>query len=450
MQYSQSKRAGTRQLIALASCVTATLLVAGPTDASPSGPSEAFKFYSASPDPDDNFGAYLAVDGDTVLVGAAKSDELGENCGSAEVYRWDAAAVTWMHEQTLLPPDGAAGDYFGQPLGLDGDVAAISACLHDDQGEDAGALYVFRRTSAGWQFEQKLLPADGASGDEFGRGHIAIDGDRIIAGAHHDDDNGVDSGTAYIFRYEPTSGNWVEEVKLHASDGASGDNFGYASDICGNVAIVGAPKHGAGALYVYRFDGFDWIEEAKLVPSFAALSAYFGWSASIDRNVIIAGAWRDDDLGNASGSAFVFRHGADGWSEEAKLLAFDGEAGDIFGDFVTVSGDTVAVGAHHDHIDGVDAGSAYLYHYDPFEHAWKLLEKLTASDGSDGDIFGADVALRDDMVLISARLDDDHGHNAGSVYVFDIGEDCGGDLNNDGVIDATDLFDLLSGWGPCP
>ena len=89
----------------------------------------------------------------------------------------------------------------------------------------------------------------------------------------------------------------------------------------------------------------DWIEEEKLVPSDGTDDDWFGYSASICGDSAVIGVWWDDDNGDNSGSAYVYRDDGTGWGDEVKLLAFDGEAGDQFGESVSISGNTAVIGA---------------------------------------------------------------------------------------------------------
>jgi hypothetical protein len=119
------------------------------------------------------------------------------------------------------------------------------------------------------QCEWKLLASDGGADDYFGRA-VAVSGDTAILGAPRKDDNGSDSGAAYVFRFDGAS--WVEEAKLLASDGEPGDQFGTAVAVCGDTVAVSAVADddngtAAGAVYVFRHDGFNWIKEAKLLAS---------------------------------------------------------------------------------------------------------------------------------------------------------------------------------------
>ena len=152
---------------------------------------------------------------------------------------------------------------------------------------------------------------------------------RPWSGPTRDDDNGVDSGSAYVFRYDGS--DWVEEAKLTASDGAADDYFGGSVAISGDTAVVGAVcdddnGRNSGSAYVFRYDGSDWAEEAKLTASDGAAYDYFGCSVAVSGDTAVVGASDDDDNGLDSGSAYVFRYDGSDWTEEAKLTASDGAA----------------------------------------------------------------------------------------------------------------------------
>ncbi len=163
-------------------------------------------------------------------------------------------------------------------------------------------------------------------------------------------------------------------------------------------------------------------EVAKLLPSDGATNDQAGESVSVDGDIAVVGASLDDDNGDASGSAYVFERNAGeahNWGEVAKLLASDGAAVDVFGEPVSVDGDTVLIGAHADDDDGSRSGSAYVFDRDAGgPDAWGQVKKLTASDAAADDFFGISVSLSGDTAVVGARLDDDNGDTSGSAYVF--------------------------------
>jgi len=359
------------------------------------------------------FGYSVSIDGgDTVVVGAIFDDVNGSDSGSAYVSRYDGSA--WIEETKLLPTDGAEGDQFGRSAAVDGDVIVVGATYDDDNGVNSGSAYVYRYDGSAWVEEAELMASDGVEYDWLG-GSISIDSDVIVVGAYGDDDNNSKSGSAYVFRYDGSA--WVEEDKLLASDGDSFHHFGWSVSIDGDVIVVGAMKWWEymgmyhGAAYVFRYDGSGWVEEAKLLASDGDIDDSFGHSVSIDGNVIVAGAPEDNDRGSDSGSAYVFRYDGSDWIEEAKLLAPDGDRDDFFGKSVSIANDMIVVGAYK---DDDNAGSAYVFRYDGF--GWNEEVKLLASDGNESALFGNSVSIDGDEIIVGAY----HGDDNGSAYVFDL------------------------------
>jgi hypothetical protein len=163
--------------------------------------------------------------------------------------------TTWTEQQKLLASDGAAVDWFGMTfISISGDTALISASLDDDNGVDSGSAYVFIRTGTTWTQQAKLLASDGAAMDHFSEYAVSIDGDTALIGAYYDDDNGTGSGSAYVFTRIGTT--WTQQQKLHALDAAGGDWFGDGVALSGDTALIGAMNdddNGANSGSAYMF-----------------------------------------------------------------------------------------------------------------------------------------------------------------------------------------------------
>ena len=330
----------------------------------------------------DEFGISVAVDEDTIVVGT-HGDDIDSNgtdetdVGSAYVFvKPDTGWADGTETAKLTASDGAASDEFGISVAVDGYTILVGAHQDDHNGTDAGAAYLFTRPYTGWADSHettKLIPADGAAGDEFGIS-VAVDGDTAVIGANKDDDNGVDSGSAYVFT--KVSGVWSQHAKLTASDGAANDEFGISVAVDGDTAVIGANKdddngNASGSAYVFTRPANDWAdgtETAKLTASDGAASDEFGISVAVDDDTAVIGANKDDDNGDASGSAYVFTRPANDWAdgtETAKFTAPDGAAGDRYGHSVGASGENVLVGAPS--FDSTDdsggTGAAYLLRF---------------------------------------------------------------------------------------
>jgi len=123
-------------------------------------------------------------------------------------------------------------------VSLSGETALVSALGAGQAGHLSGAAYVFVRNGTGWTEQQKLLASDSAENDLFAWS-VSVSADRALVGAHEDDDNGVGSGSAYVFAR--TGNSWTEEQKLSASDGTENDSFGKSVSVSGRTVLVGAP-----------------------------------------------------------------------------------------------------------------------------------------------------------------------------------------------------------------
>ncbi len=371
---------------------------------------------------EDFFGYSVALSGDTAVIGAFKDDDqtLGVDAGSAYVFT--RSGKNWRQQAKLTAIDGAPNDTFGGNVVLSGDTIVIGAMRDDDKGENSGSAHVYMRSKNVWSHQTKITAADGAKDDAFGQS-LALSGDTVIIGAPRDDDNGKDTGSAYVFTRTGT--NWHQQAKLTANDGLSGDLFGISVAMSGDTILVGADLHdavakNAGAVYVYTRSGNSWSQQAKLTAADGGETDIFGVRVALSGDTALISARRDDDdiMGVDAGSAYVFFRTGTRWEQQEKLTAPDGVADDRFGRSVALMGDTALVGAMFRDDKGENSGSAYLFERNG--KTWVYKTKLTAADGAPDDVFGWSVAIAPGTVIVSASRDDDNGSQSGSVYVFDI------------------------------
>ncbi len=265
--------------------------------------------------------------------------------------------------------------------------------------------------------QHTLTASDRAAGDLFGWS-VSVDGDVALIGAWGDDDEGPNSGAAYVYRHD--GGCWIQVAKLRPTFHAGAVGFGEEVSISGEVAVIGAPMDsgGAGAAYVFEKISVGWSLRRKLTAFDAAVNDGFGSSVAIDGNFVVVGAGADDDRGNASGSAYIFQRnegGTDNWGLVTKLTASDGAAGDFFGISVSISGYKAVIGSRG---SSGARGAAYVFGQDESRN-WVQVAKLTAPDGAPGDVFGEAVSISGNVAVIGAWAADDAGAYSGSAYVFE-------------------------------
>jgi hypothetical protein len=308
----------------------------------------------------------------------------------------NANAIT---EDYKISPDVINGaQRFGTSVSVDADVIAVGAVEPDDSGLGPGSVYIYRFDGTDWIEQAILTTSDPTEVNSFGES-VAVDNDVLVVGAHGDFHAGLRSGAVYVYRYDGT--NWFQQAKLVASDAAVGDQFGRAVAINNDVIVVGAWHSAdendimAGSAYVFRYDGASWVEESKLEASDSAQGDWFGQSVAVNGDTIVIGAGGNDDLGEISGSAYVFHHSSDGWLEQAKLLASDGVEGDTFGRSVSV-GEVIVVGTNNNGI-----GAAYVFRFNGSQ--WNQEDKLTASiPPGNNDWFGISVATYEDRIVVGS------------------------------------------------
>ena len=347
----------------------------------------------------DWFGRSVAISGSTALIGAPF-----DNGRSGSAYLFDVTSGNQIVE--LTADDAAPGDYFGRSVAISGNTALVGAFRDSDVGRGSGSAYLFDVTT-GNQIA-KLTADDAAADDWFGL-PVAISGNMALVGAAGDDDGGRLSGSAYLF--DVTTGNQI--AKLTATDAAAGDWFGLSLAINGNTALLGAAHDdddGSNSGSAYLFDVTTGNQIAKLTADDAMVGDLFGWSVSISGNIALVGAVFDDDGGRDSGSAYLFD--VTTGNQIAKLTAADAAADDEFGISVAISGNMALVGASG---GGSLSGSAYLFDVT----TGSQLAKLTADDAAAFDYFGRSVAISGNAALVGAYADDDGGINSGSVYLYE-------------------------------
>jgi hypothetical protein len=380
---------------------------------------------------DDEFGYAVGIRGNTVVVGAPKDDDKGWASGSAYVFeRNQGGADAWGQTAKVVAPDGVVYDGFGWSVAIGGSTVVVGVPLDDDYGNASGSAYTFARMGNTWVRENKPIATDGATDDEFGLA-LAVSGDTAIVGAYYDDDNGSYSGSAYVFARNQGGANaWGQVTKITATDGATDDYFGIAVAVSGDILVVGAYGDddngpGSGSAYVFqRNQGVAdaWGQTAKITATDGVAGDEFGFAVSVSGDTLVVGAHYDGDNGAYSGSAYVFERnhgGPDAWGQVTRIAATDGVTNDGFGYAVGISGDTVVVGAPGDDDNGPGSGSAYVFQRNQGEaDAWGQVTKITATDGANDDQFGYAVAIGEDTVVVGAHQDDDNGVDSGSAYVF--------------------------------
>jgi len=530
----------------------------------------------------DQFGYSVSVSGDTVVVGAYLEDssatgvngDQASNAASSAgaAYIFVRSGSAWTQQAYLKASNTGAGDFFGWSVSVSGDTVVVGAWLEDssatgvngDQASNgasqAGAAYIFVRSGSAWTQQAYLKASNTGFSDFFGIS-VSVSGDTVVVGAYLEASsatgvngdqasNGASqAGAAYVFVRSGSA--WTQQAYLKASNTGFSDFFGISVSVSGDTVVVGAyleasaatgvngdqASNGAtqaGAAYVFVRSGSAWVQQAYLKASNTGADDRFGFSVSVSGDTVVVGAWLEDSSAtgvngdqasnatNGAGAAYVFVRTGSAWTQQAYLKASNTGADDWFGYSVSVSGDTVVVGAYNEDsaatgVNGdqasngaTQAGAAYIFVRNG--SGWTQQAYLKASNTGADDWFGYSVSVSGDTVVVGAYGEDssatgvngDQASNAassaGAAYVFVV-QDCNGngiadvvdialgtsldcnlngipdecdvasgctvdannngipdqceapscaaDLNGDGIVDGADLAIVLGSWGTC-
>ncbi|MGC8879268.1 MAG: FG-GAP repeat protein [Anaerolineae bacterium] len=335
----------------------------------------------------DRFGYAVAISGDKVVIGAPWADVGGwQDAGAAYVFRRDKdGAGNWGQVAKLTASDiYTHSDHMGTTVAIDGNTIVVGAAEKEvNNVRDAGAAYIF--TSSGtdnWSQSAILTATTPHVQDLFGRA-VTIDGDTVVVGAPWaNTGTQLDTGFAQIFYRSGTQ--WNEVKKISASDPQPYDRFGTSLALDGDTLVVGAPqpdyKHpsdpskdvlpGPGAAYIFERNtgGADqWGQRTKISATEGTSGDRFGFATYVTGDVVVVGAYLTEVAEDIyRGAAYVFERNAGGnnvWGQTTQLLAQDGKMGDQFGFAVAAQGNILAVGAPYANRGTVvlNSGAVYLF-----------------------------------------------------------------------------------------
>ena len=401
---------------------------------------------ASNADADDNFGYSISLsnDGTTLAVGAYRedSDASGINGGTTAVNNNDGISAgaayvfiningSWSQQAYIKASNTKALDQFGWSVALnsDGNTLAVGAISEDSNAiginndqtstsaTNAGAVYVFTRSSGNWSQQAYVKASNTDTSDNFGFSiALSSDGNTLAVGAETEDSNAIginsdqtddsatNAGAVYVFTR--SSSNWNQQAYIKASNTGEFDQFGWVVALSddGDTLAVAANGEDGGSTGVNEPD--------------------------------------NNDIGN-SGAVYAFARTAGSWSQQAYIKAFNPGNFDFFAHSIALSGDgtTLAVGANGEDsnataINGADnnlAGEAgAVYTFAQSAGSWTPQAYIKASNTGNNDNFGYSVALNSDgnTLAVGARTEasnamgingdqtDDSAADAGAVYLY--------------------------------
>jgi LPXTG-site transpeptidase (sortase) family protein len=386
---------------------------------------------SAQAEPLAELGWAVAISGNTAVVGARNEDfdrSTGALTNAGAAYVFVRSGSSWFQEAKLVPRDPNTGDTFGVSVAIDGNTIVVGATGSDpDDLTDAGAAYVFLREGINWTQKAKLVPLDPAAEDNFGSS-VAIDGDTILVGADNKDLLiNFDAGAVYVFVHRGNS--WDQKAKLVASDARPGAYFGSAVALDGNTAVIGATEanpaglRGPGAAYVFEGRGNSWQQEARLAAEEGRRGDFFGHSVDIWGETIAVGSiFSDPEVGDArqtnAGAVYVFSSQRGDWEQETVLVPERATPFGQFGQSLALEGNRIIVGADREPQSGTSAtGAAYLFVQTGKE--WIQHTRFVPDTVGEDDSFGKSIGISGDYAIVGASgRDPGSVRNAGEAIIY--------------------------------
>jgi trimeric autotransporter adhesin len=434
--------------------------------------------------------AVSATGEDSSAVGINGNEGLNDRSASGAVYVFLRQGDTWKQEAYLKASNSDTNDFFGTSLALDGDTLVVGASGENsnantvggnqmnESSDNSGAVYVFVRSPMGVWTQQAYIKASNNDANDYFGAAVAISGDTLAIGAPFEDGNSVgvggdqgnnstvDSGAVYVYFRSGTT--WQQQAYIKASNTDQYDHFGMNIALLGDTLAVGTTDEDsnttginpqsnemafeAGAAYVFTRTGTTWAQQAFIKASNAAGDDQFGAAVALGTDILVVGA-RNEDGGTVgiggnqsdnsvidSGAAYVFVRSNGTWTQDAYIKASNTDTYDYFGSSIALSGNLLAIGAFGENAGGVglnppeqsntdlDSGAVYLFNRD--KNGWTQAAYLKALNSDPSDEYGRSIALDGSTLVCGSRLEDggfsgvganpynDSAGESGAVFVY--------------------------------
>lgn len=349
-----------------------------------------------------NFGTVMDIEGDTLIVSDFENFEKGRDYGATFVYQREG--VSWNLETTWSPEDLGFSPEFGTSLALDSDTVAIGAPSADftiSEGfRGEGQVFVYQREGTEWTGPTVVFPNDQSRGD-YGAA-VALSGNTLAVGAPS---RNASAGEVVI--YQRNGRAWEEVIILQdVEERRSIDAFGQALVFADDsTLVVGIPgkDNRDGAVAIFALQGGTWKHSQTLRIDNPEFSTRFGQSLAYENGKLLIGAPDEDGFG----SAHLYEREGDTWTFRQKLTASNKDLGDKFGSSVAISGDTILVGApeedavgffpNRNQTDNTLRNTGAAYHFTKTGNSWEETGFLKSPSGDD---MGSAVAIAGELSIV--------------------------------------------------
>lgn len=365
------------------------------------------------------YGHAMDADGDTAAISVA----MNTDAGAVDV--WVDGEDGWTKETTLRPPSSVLDDdpELGSDVAVDGDtLVAGAAGIDTDERFESGGAVVYERTGSSWAIAQTITSPDAQALDRFG-GAVAVEGDTLAIAEPEDEIDGEFSSNGAVHIYEKVEGTYQHTAELTPPADDDRERLGVAMELDEGTLAVGAPEdetpNGDGAVYLYEETESGWAQIARLTAPEADGAEQFGQALDLDGDRLIVGA-PGPQVGiccptppSPPGQAHVFVNGDDGWTHEARLTPVTNGDGASLGMGVALQADRAFAGSPdqvRDTVHGV------VNVFERTADGWQEAGRAISEDPASGDAFGSEIVADSGHLLVAEPGDDEISHQAGAVH----------------------------------
>ena len=380
---------------------------------------ESLKIIASNPTINAQFGSSMAIEGDTLVVGAP-GERNEANVTSGAAYVFVRSGNGWTQQARIIPTTNFANSQFGTSVAISGDRIVVGASSESSTtaNEQEGAAYIFVRSGNDWILEQRLIASDIARGSNFGIS-VAIETDTVVIGSSTAYVQNIRTGAAYVFTR--SGGDWTQRTKLIDTVGTDSNRFGISVEIDGDTIAVGESYGNFegqgvanGVVCIFTGAGANWTQQARIAASDGIIygigSNEFGSSLDIEGNTLIVGA-------SGKRAAYIFVRNENIWIEQQKLTAINTPL--LFpGVSVSISGNTAIVGLYRESAESVGNNTGTAFVFTRNENSWTKQAQLIPSNGRSGVRFGFDVLVSENKFFVSSPLISETLNGQGEVYYF--------------------------------
>lgn len=370
-----------------------------------------------------NYGSAVAISGPLAVVGAYDYNTTANSAGRVWVYDLGSATPA-VAAHVLDKPGAQATDWFGYSVAISGTSVVVGAYRDDTGATDAGSAYVYNLSSGTPTTPVQTLNNPTPQTSDFFGGSVSISGSYVAVGADRDNTAFLDSGAVYFYHLGGATPA-IPIATVNNPTPASSDNFGISVAVSGSRLIVGA--HGdntdatdAGSAYVYDLTSISATLAHSIFNPTPGVDDRFGCSVAISGTTVVVGANLDDDIARDSGAAYSYNL-AGGTPASPVIVWNDASpsAGDEFGKAIAISGSRLVIGAPFNDSDVQNGGVVHVYDLAGGVPDTPVLTIHNPEPTTD-DYFGYTLAISGSMLAVSAYQDDTAGSGAGAVYVYDL------------------------------